>query len=148
MCAVCLLTQSCLTLCDTMDCSLPNSSVHGDSPGKYSEVGCHALLQGIFPTQGSNTGLLHCRWVLYVLSYHIISQLQRKALLYMCKLYISKTGQNYVSLLLGNIWTNWWGWFEQKGELSKFTSPLWFWVFKMYSWERSMSRLYIVPLFI
>ena len=33
-----------------MDCSLPGSSVHGDSPGKNTEVDCHALLQGIFPT--------------------------------------------------------------------------------------------------
>ena len=37
-----------------MDCRLPGSSVHGDSPGKNTGVGCHALLQGIFPTQGSN----------------------------------------------------------------------------------------------
>ena len=44
--------QSSPTLCDPMDYSLPGSSVHGDSPGKNSEVGCHALLQGIFPTQG------------------------------------------------------------------------------------------------
>jgi len=34
-----------------MDCGLPGSSVHGDSPDKNSGVGCHALLQGIFPTQ-------------------------------------------------------------------------------------------------
>ena len=46
---------------------LPGSSVHGDSPCKNTEVGCHALLQGIFPTQESksNWGLLHCRWILY-----------------------------------------------------------------------------------
>ena len=56
-----LVTQSSLTLCDPMDCSLPRSSVHGDSPGKNPGVGCHALLQGIFPTQGSNPGLPHCR---------------------------------------------------------------------------------------
>ena len=37
-----------------MDCSLPGSPVHGDSPGKNTGMGCHALLQGIFPTQGSN----------------------------------------------------------------------------------------------
>ena len=48
-----------------MDCSLPGSSVHGDSPGKNKGVGCHDLLQGIFPTQGSNPGLLHCRQILY-----------------------------------------------------------------------------------
>ena len=41
-----------------MDCSSPGSSVHGDSPGKNTEVGCCALLQGIFPTQGSNPRLM------------------------------------------------------------------------------------------
>ena len=42
---MCLVTQLCLTLCDTMDCSSPGSSP-GDSPGKNTGVGCHALLQG------------------------------------------------------------------------------------------------------
>ena len=37
----------------------PGSSDHRDSPGKNTGVGCHALLQGIFPTQGSNPPLLH-----------------------------------------------------------------------------------------
>ena len=37
---LCLVTQSCLTLCDSMNCSLPGSSVHGDSLGKNSGVGC------------------------------------------------------------------------------------------------------------
>ena len=46
--------QSCPTLCKPVDCSPPGSSVHGDSPGKNTGVGCHALLQGIFPTQGLN----------------------------------------------------------------------------------------------
>ena len=50
--------QSCLTLCDTLDCSLPGSSVHRDSPGKNPGVGCHALLQGSFPTQGLNLCVL------------------------------------------------------------------------------------------
>ena len=36
-----------------------------DSPGRNTGVGCRALLQGIFPTQGSNLGLLHCRQSLY-----------------------------------------------------------------------------------
>ena len=47
--------QSCLTLCNPMDCSLPRSYVHGDSPGKNNGVSCHALVQEIFPTQGSNS---------------------------------------------------------------------------------------------
>ena len=49
---MCLIAQLCLTLCYPMDCSLPGSSVHGDSSGRNSGVGCHALLQRIFPTQG------------------------------------------------------------------------------------------------
>ena len=41
--------QSYLTLCSPMDYSPPGSSVHGGSPSKNTEVGCHALLQEIFP---------------------------------------------------------------------------------------------------
>ena len=52
-----------------MDCSSSGSSVHGDSPGKNTREGCYALLQGVFPTQGSNPGRLHCRWILYQLSH-------------------------------------------------------------------------------
>ena len=51
---LCLVTQLSLTLCDPMDCNPLGSSVHGDSPGKYTGVGCQALLQRIFPTQESN----------------------------------------------------------------------------------------------
>jgi len=69
MCRVCLVAHLCLTLCDPMDCSLPGSSVHGDSPGKNTGVGCHALLQGIFPTQRSNSGLRHGSQILYHLSH-------------------------------------------------------------------------------
>ena len=50
--------QSCLTLCDFMDCSLSGSSVHGIFSGKNTGVDCHFLLQGIFPTQGLNPFLL------------------------------------------------------------------------------------------
>ena len=40
-----------------------------DSPGKNTGVGCHFLLQRIFPTQGSKSGLLHCRQILYRLNH-------------------------------------------------------------------------------
>ena len=66
---LCLVTQSCPTLCEPMGYSPLGSSVHGDSPGKNIGVGCHALLQGIFPTQESNPGLSHCRQILYYLSH-------------------------------------------------------------------------------
>ena len=44
-----------------MDCSLPGSSIHGDSSGKNTRVGFHSLLQEIFLTQVSSPGILHCR---------------------------------------------------------------------------------------
>ena len=52
-----LVTQLCLTLCDPMDCSPPGSSVHGDSPGKNTGVGWHALLQGEYGIGIQNFGL-------------------------------------------------------------------------------------------
>ena len=54
-----LVTKACLTLATprTIACQAPL----WDSPGKNTGVGCHFLLQGIFATQESNLGLLHCR---------------------------------------------------------------------------------------
>ena len=118
---LCLVAQRCLTLCSPVDCSPPDSSVHGDCPGKNTGagfhalhqgnlpnpgteprssalqadslpfeppgkpkdtgVGSHSLLQGIFPTQELNQGLLNCRWILYQLSY------QGSPLLYICESY-------------------------------------------------------------
>ena len=63
---MCLVSQSCLTLCNPMDCS---SSVHVDPPGKNTGVDCYALIQGIFPIQVSNPGLPHCRWILYQMNH-------------------------------------------------------------------------------
>ena len=57
-----------MTLCNPMDYSPAGSSVPGYSPGKNTGVGCHALLQGIYWTQGSNSGLPHCRQIFYCLS--------------------------------------------------------------------------------
>ena len=57
-CCCCSVAESCLTLCNPMDCSLLGSCPW-DFPGKNTVVGCHFLLQGIFPTQSSNLRLLH-----------------------------------------------------------------------------------------
>ena len=69
-----LVSQSCPTLCDPMDCrNPPGSFCPWDSPSKNTGVGCYSLLQGIFPTQGSNPGLLHCRQMLYSMNlYHMM----------------------------------------------------------------------------
>ena len=64
-----LVAQSCSTLCDPTDCSPPGSSVHGILQARTLEWGSHFLLQGVFPTQGLNLGLLHCKQILYLLSY-------------------------------------------------------------------------------
>ena len=66
---MCLVAQSCLTLCHPMDCSPPGSYGPWDSPGKNTGVGSHSLLQGIFLTQELNQGFLHCRGILYQLNY-------------------------------------------------------------------------------
>ena len=89
----------CLILCDPMDYGLPGSSVHGDSPGKNTGIGCHGFLQGIFLTQGSNPGLPHCRRFFTVWA-------TRKALIYSD--YLTLAANFYVALaysslhLLGN----------------------------------------------
>ena len=57
--------QLCLTLCN------PMHGLHSpwNSPGQNTGVGSLSLLQGIFLTQGSNLGFLHCRQILYQLSH-------------------------------------------------------------------------------
>ena len=62
-----LVAQSCPTLCDPMDCSPPDSSVHGILQARTLQW--VALLQGVFRTQGLNPRLLHCRQILYHLSH-------------------------------------------------------------------------------
>ena len=74
--------QSCPTLCDPVDCSLPGSSIHGDSPGKNTGMSCYALLQGIFTMQGSNQGLPHCRQILYRLNHQGSAHLNNLTILY------------------------------------------------------------------
>ena len=68
MCVCAQSLQSFLTLCDPRDCIACQAPLSMGFSGKNTGVGCQALLQGIFPTQGSNPCLLcllHCRWNLY-----------------------------------------------------------------------------------
>ena len=60
-----------LLFTDKSLCSFPRSVLDSpwSSPGQNTGVGSLSLLQGIFPTQGSNPGLLHCRQILYQLSH-------------------------------------------------------------------------------
>ena len=78
-CTLCMLTESC---CSVMSKSLQPHALQPtrllcpqDSPGKNTGVGCRFLLQRIFPTQGLNPGLPHCRQMLYHLSHLFVSHL-------------------------------------------------------------------------
>ena len=64
MCVCVKVAQSCLTLLRPRGLYSP-----WNSPGKNTGVGSLSLLQGVFPTQESNLGLPHCRWILYHLSH-------------------------------------------------------------------------------
>ena len=64
-----LVSESCMTLCDPMDCSPQSSSVHGALQARIVEWVAISLLQGIFLIQVSNPGLPHCRQTPYHLSH-------------------------------------------------------------------------------
>ena len=71
---VCLFVCVCVSHSDVSDSAVPWTVAHQaplskDYPVKITGVGCHFLLHRIFPTQGSNPHLLHCRWILYCLSH-------------------------------------------------------------------------------
>ena len=86
--------QSCLTLCDPMD-----YTVHGNVQARD--------LQEIFPTQGSNPGLPHCKWILYQLSH----QGSPRILKWVAYLFPSGSShsrnQTRVSCIAGRFFTNW-----------------------------------------
>ena len=56
---LCLIAQSCPNLCDSMDCSPPGSSVHGDSPGKSAGVGCISSSRGSFEPKSPSRRILY-----------------------------------------------------------------------------------------
>ena len=76
-----------------------------NSPGKNTGTGSHSLLQGIFLTQGWNLGLLHCRWILYQLSYqgnhlalmpiHFIKVTEQRLLVFFNKTFVNYTCVNH-----------------------------------------------------
>ena len=104
-----LVTKACLTLATpwTVACQAPL----WDSPGKNTGVGCRSLLQRIFPTQGSNPGLLYCRQILYYLSYRKVSKTSSS---YLCTPFMSRkalraheTHQGSQCYLAGCKWASW-----------------------------------------
>ena len=78
-----------------------------ESPGQNTGVGSLSLLQGIFPTQGSNPGLPHCRWILFQLSH----KGSPRILEWVAYLFSSRSSwprnQTSVSCVAGGFFTNW-----------------------------------------
>ena len=93
-------------LYNLMDYSLPGSSVHGDSPGKNTEVGCRFLLQGIFPIQVLNPGLLHCRRILYQLSHKRSPRILEGVAYPFSSGFSQPRNQTHVSCIAGGFFTN------------------------------------------
>ena len=104
---LCLVTQSCLMFCDLMDCSPPGSSVHGDSPGKNIGEGFHALLQGIFPTQGSSPDLPNCKQILYHLSHRGSPRLLEWVTYLFSRVFSQPRNWTRVSYIGGRFLTSW-----------------------------------------
>ena len=90
-----------------MGCSLPGSSVHGDSPGNNSGVHCHVLLQGMFPMQGSNPGLPHCRWILYHLSHQGSPRILESVAYPFSRVSSQLRNRTGISCIAGRFFTNW-----------------------------------------
>ena len=95
------------SFCNPMSCSPPGTSVHGDSPGKNIGVSCHTLLQGIFLTQGSNSGLLHCMWILYCMSHQGSSRIPKWVAYPFSKGFSQPRNQTAVSCIADRFFTCW-----------------------------------------
>ena len=78
-----------------------------DSTGQNTGVGSLSLLQGIFPTQGSNTSLLHCRWILYQLSHKGNSRILKQVAFPFSSRSSQPRNQTQVSLTAGGFFTSW-----------------------------------------
>ena len=86
-----------------------------NSPGKNTGAGCHFLLQGIFPNQGLNPSLLHCRQILYHLSHQGSPIVKTKCFQFLASM---EPLLGYGKLSVGkNLWS--------EGSLDAFLSPLW-----------------------
>ena len=104
---MCLVTQSCPSLCNPMDCSPLASSVHGDFPGKGTRGGCYAVFQGLFPTQGLNPGLHHCRWIIYQLSHQGSPRILEWIAFPFSSRYSQPRNRTRVSCIAGGFFTSW-----------------------------------------
>ena len=93
----------CPTLCDPMD----SLWVHEDSPDMNTGVGCHAILEGVFPTQGSNPGLPHCRQIVYHLNHQGSPRIQKWVAYAFSRESLQLRDWTQVSHIAGRLFTSW-----------------------------------------
>jgi len=79
------------------------------SPCQNTGMGSLSLLQGIFPNQGSNQGLLHCRWILYQLSHKRSPRILEWVAYPFSRGYLQPRNQTKVSCIAGGFFTNYQG---------------------------------------
>ena len=106
--------QSCPILCDSMDCPW-------NSPGQNTGADSHSLLQRIFPTQGSNPGLLHWRWILYQLSHHGSPRILEWVAYPFSRGSFQPRNQTGVSCIAGGFFTSWATREERKCQVKKWS---------------------------
>ena len=95
-------SQSCLTLCDPVD-----YTVHGILQARILEWIAFCFSRGIHPTQGSNPGLLHCRWLLYQLSHKGSPRILEWVSFPFSSRSSWHRNQTRVSCIAGELFTNW-----------------------------------------
>ena len=119
-----------------------------NSPGQNTGVGSLSLLQGIFPTQGSNPGLLHCTRILYQLSHKGSPRTLE------CVAYPFSRGSSWprnrtgVSCIAGGFFTNWAireAWREPYQELNLSTS--WSYTSNLQNWEKINFGHFYYPVY-
>ena len=103
----CEVPQLCLTLCDSMDYTVHGIYSSWNSPGQNTRVGSLSLLQGIYPTQGSNPGFLHCRQILYQLSHKGRPRILEWVAYPFSSGSSSPRNRTRISCIAGEFFTNW-----------------------------------------
>ena len=105
--SLCLVAQPCPTLCDPMDFSPPGSSGHGIPQVRTLEWVATPFSRGIFPTQGSNPCLLHCRQLFYCLSHQGSPRILEWVAYPFSRVSSLFRNQTGVSCIAGGFFTSW-----------------------------------------
>ena len=134
---VCMLSRfSCVWLWDTVDCSLPGSSVQGILQARILEWVAMPSSQGIFPTQGSNPGLLHCRQILYQLSHKGSPRISEWVIYPISSRSSQPRNWTGISCIAGRLFTNWAMKEAQSQPYKETKKPQ-----KLHTWQKILNKI-------